>query len=157
MTLTLRPGVPRSPADLVLDGRVSSWLLPSGGMLNIFHDDTMVEATAARFITTEVDAAMKRAAPTAPKYVYIHDFSRTRGYTTDGRRVLTDWGIQSRSIVRQVMVLYPRGNKLFQMGVEVAVALLRVGGVNMHSAQTLTEAFARVGLSSSAVEGAQRA
>ncbi len=127
-------------AHLSLPNQVESWLLEPGGMLNIIHGTA--DKHVAAFISETVDAEMKRLLP-ASRYVFIHDFSQSSGYTTVCRKMLTQWGVRSRAIVASVVCLYPKQNAVYEMGIEMAAALLRLAGVPMTTAATLEEALAR--------------
>lgn len=115
-------------------------------MLNEVLAGACVLADVAQYITTAVEAEMKRRFPDAKRYYYVHDFSKISGYETSARRIMTDWGMSRRHEVQKVIVITSPMNPLVRMGVSSAVAILRVAGMNIEISESLADTIARYGL-----------
>ena len=142
-----RPPLTASPPHLRSPKRdVRSWIVDPPGMLNETLPGTFVGAEIAHYITGAVEAEMKRRFPTAGKYIYVHDFSQAAGYTTQARRILTDWGMSRRHEADRVIIVTSLSNTMVRMGVSTATAVLRTAGMNIEVVDSLGAVIERHGL-----------
>ncbi len=126
------------PAHLeTADRRCSSWILEPAGMLNQVAAGAKLDAELARFITTTVDAEMRRRFPPPRKYVYIHDFSGLASIDGAARDHLIDFGRRTgKAAVERIFLLAPE-SAVFRAAAAAAILALRLVGVHMEMASSL--------------------
>ncbi len=115
-------------------------------MLNIAAKGTFVTAELARYISVDVERAMKRRHPSQPKFIYVHDFSGVVGYAPEARRILTAWGLARMNEVECVVVVTPASRPLIRMAISTAELVLRVAGMKIEVVEDLLAVIQRYGL-----------
>ncbi len=119
------------------DRRCSSWILEPAGMLNQIAPGSILDGQLARFITTTVDAEMRRRFPPPRKYVYIHDFSGLASIDGAARDHLIDFGRRTgKREVERIFLLAPE-SAVFRAAAAAAVLALRVVGIHMEMVPSL--------------------
>ncbi len=118
---------------------VSSWICEPGAMVNVLAAGATLGEEEALFISRRVDTHMRAHFARVRKFIYVHDFSASSGYTSQARSILTNWGIerQREDCVDRVVVIPPRMNRLFMMGVSAAMLVLRTVGQHIELADDL--------------------
>lgn len=135
------PGI--SPHLYSPRARVRTWFIEPAGMFNKTDAGTQINATVATYISEQVYNLMRARFPLASRYLYIHDFSESAGYDTQGRQILSQWALRVRSQIENVIVITPPTNSIFHMGLDTVALLLRMSGIPFEIAANMEEVRAR--------------
>lgn len=109
--------------------RVRTWFIEPAGMLNKVDRGAVINAAVATHISEHVYNLMRARFPLASRYLYIHDFSDSASYDTQGRQILTQWAMRVRNQIENVVVIAPPMNTLFSMGIDTVAMMLRMSGI----------------------------
>jgi hypothetical protein len=109
--------------------RVRTWFIEPAGMLNKVDPGAVINAAVATHISEHVYNLMRARFPLASRYLYIHDFSESASYDTQGRQILTQWAMRVRNQIENVVVIAPPMNTLFIMGLDTVAMMLRMSGI----------------------------
>ncbi|HRI50801.1 MAG TPA: hypothetical protein PLW65_11520 [Pseudomonadota bacterium] len=109
--------------------RVRTWFIEPAGMLNKVDRGAVINAAVATHISEHVYNLMRARFPLASRYLYIHDFSESASYDTQGRQILTQWAMRVRNQIENVVVIAPPMNTLFSMGIDTVAMMLRMSGI----------------------------
>ena len=135
------PGI--SPHLYSQRARVRTWFIEPAGMFNKTDAGTQINAAVATYISEQVYNLMRARFPLASRYLYIHDFSDSAGYDTQGRQILSQWALRVRSQIENVIVITPPTNSIFHMGLDTVALLLRMSGIPFEIAANMEEVRAR--------------
>ena len=123
--------------------RIKTWFIEPAGMFNKADPGTQINAAVATHISEHVYNLMRARFPLASRYLFIHDFSESAGYDTQGRQILTQWALRVRSQIANVIVITPPTNSLFSMGLDTVSMMLRMSGIPFEIATSLEQVRAR--------------
>jgi hypothetical protein len=121
-------------------GMRAFFVQPHGYLVELPASYPNVDDKVAAFMIDRVYPATKaRGEPV----LHLGDWTAMKSYTSSSRRVLTDWIIRERRVLRAVAVAIPRQNSVVEMGIMVARVGLRVAGIDLAIEHTRDAMLAR--------------
>lgn len=126
------------------DGLIDVWWTEPLGLMCRIRATHMTQALAT-FLAKDVDRELRRLGP--GPYVFVHDWSTLRGYDSDARKVLTDWGTRLDKQMKAVRIyIDPKTSSLVRMGLTVACAALTVAGHDVAATTSIDATLASFGM-----------
>lgn len=126
------------------DGLVDVWWTDPPGLMCRIRATHMTQAIAT-FLARDVDRGLRLLG--AGPYVFVHDWSTLRGYDSDARKVLTDWGTRLDKQMKSVRIYVdPKSSSLVRMGLTVACAALTVAGHDVAATTNIDATLAKLGM-----------
>lgn len=125
---------------------VSVYFTNPPGMVVRYRQGTAFEGPVATFVSEQADAALRQRFPGVAKFYFVEDFSGCVSYSTEARQIMTAWGKRIKDSTITTVVVPPPMNPVLLMGINTAIAVLKVAGVGIELAKSLDEAVSRHGL-----------
>ena len=144
MTEHLRRFEAVTPSMTSADGLIDVWWTHPPGLMCRIRATHMTQPLAI-FLAQDVDRELRRLSP--GPYVFVHDWSALRGYDTDARKVMTDWGTRLDKQMKSVRIyIDPTTSSLVRMGLTVGCAALTVAGHDVAATTNINATLASLGM-----------
>lgn len=126
---------------------VYGWLTSPAGVILVYATGVEIDQDVVRWAAEQCEAALTRRLPgNGTPLIYVHDFSRAVGYTSAGRKMMTEWGVRVRSRIQIVVAVAPQLSPLIRMGLSAAAGALQIAGVRMEIASSLADVVTKLKL-----------
>ncbi len=125
------------------------WFIEPFGLLTQTGEARYANVELARFLAedaTEELFARQRATNRPARFLFLHDWTRFVGYTSDARKILIDWGLAMRPHTERLVIAVSPMARVVRMAVSVGAVTLQLAGVRLEVVDTLEPVLGRLGV-----------